>query len=97
MNHASWLDAWDRGLIVPASAAMQWKGRSLNRPPSFLFIFQIKKQYKEIRLSDETKQPPTVPTRPLPIFFIKTENLSKMEPSLGCQTNEKMENFEYNH
>ncbi|EEF30656.1 conserved hypothetical protein [Ricinus communis] len=25
----------DRGLIVPASAAMQWKGRSLNRPPSF--------------------------------------------------------------
>ena len=39
MNHASWLDAWDRGLIVPASAAMQWKERSLNRPPSFFSFF----------------------------------------------------------
>ncbi|KAH0693841.1 hypothetical protein KY285_020938 [Solanum tuberosum] len=27
---ASWLDAWNRGLVVPASAAMQWKGTSLN-------------------------------------------------------------------
>lgn len=25
MNHASWIDVWDRGLVVPASAAMQWK------------------------------------------------------------------------
>ena len=62
VNHASWLDAWDRGLVVPASAAMQWKGRSLT--PFFLFFLLKKKQYKEIRLSDETKQPPTVPTRP---------------------------------
>jgi len=38
VNYASWLDAWDRGLVVPDSAAMQWKGRSLNRPPSFFFI-----------------------------------------------------------
>ena len=58
-------DAWDRGLVVPASAAMQWKGRSLNQPPSLLIsFFQRKKQYKEIRLSDETKQLPTVPARP---------------------------------
>ena len=65
MNHASWLGAWDRGLVVPASAAMQWKGRSLNRPPSFFSLKkEKKKQYKEIRLSNETKQPPTVPTRP---------------------------------
>ena len=64
VNHASWLDAWDRGLVVPASAAMQWKGRSLNRPPSFFFFSLKKKQSKEIRLSDETKQPPTVPTHP---------------------------------
>lgn len=34
MNHASWLDMWDRGLVVPTTAAMQWKGRSLNQPPS---------------------------------------------------------------
>lgn len=44
MNHASWLDAWDRGLVVPASAAMQWKGRSLNRmPPVASFFFQRQK------------------------------------------------------
>ncbi|CAN0917005.1 hypothetical protein LINGRAHAP2_LOCUS30046, partial [Linum grandiflorum] len=30
----------DRGLIVPASAATQWKGRSLNRP---LLFFQRKR------------------------------------------------------
>lgn len=64
VNHASWIDVWDRGLVVPGSVAMQWKGRSLNRPPFFLFFSKKKKQYKEIRLSDETKQPPTVPTRP---------------------------------
>ncbi|CAN1159804.1 hypothetical protein LINPERPRIM_LOCUS22075, partial [Linum perenne] len=27
----------DRGLIVPASAATQWKGRSLNQPLHFFF------------------------------------------------------------
>ena len=58
------------------------------------FLFWKKKQYKEIRLSDETKQPPTVPTRPWPIL-IKTENLSKKEPSLSCQTNDRMEIEEY--
>jgi len=52
VNHASRLNAWDRGLVVPATAAMRWKGRSLNRP---FFFFKEKKQYKEIRLSDETK------------------------------------------
>ena len=67
VNHASWLDVWDRGLVVPVSVAMQWKGRSLNRPLSS-FFFKEKKQYKEIRLSDETKQPPTVPTAPLTDF-----------------------------
>ena len=72
------------------------EGKEPKSTPFFL-IWKIKKQYKEIRLSDETKQPPTVPTRPWPIFFIKTENLSKMEPSLGCQTNEKMENLKDNH
>ena len=58
-------DAWGRGLVVPASAAMQWKGRSLNQPPSLFFSFlKEKNKYKEIILSDETKQLPTVPARP---------------------------------
>ena len=72
------------------------EGKEPKSTPFFLFDFskKKKKQYKEIRLSDETKQPPTLPTRPWPIL-IKTENLSKMEPSLSCQTNPiRMENEE---
>lgn len=71
------------------------EGKEPKSTPFFLFFFfEKKKQYKGIRLSDETKQPPTVPTRPWPIL-IKTENLSKMEPSLSCQTNKiRMENEE---
>ena len=83
MNHASWLDAWDRGLIVPASAAMQWKGRSLNRPPYFFFFFK-KKQYKEIRLSDETKQPPTVPTRPCNLSKARSAKLDFEKEGACC-------------
>ncbi|KAL1198947.1 DNA-directed RNA polymerase subunit beta [Cardamine amara subsp. amara] len=37
------------------------EGKEPKSTPSFFFFFE-KKQYKEIRLSDETKQPPTVPT-----------------------------------
>jgi hypothetical protein len=65
VNHVSWLDTWDRGLVVPDSTAMQWKGRGLNQPtPFFLFLIQRKKaQYKEIGLSDETVAA-TLPMRP---------------------------------
>ena len=80
VNHASRLDAWDRGLVVPASAAMQWKGRSLNRPPSFFFFKDTKAQYKEIGLSDETKQLP-FRRAPDPILIKKQKTLSKVEPS----------------
>ena len=66
MNHASWLDVWDRGLVVPVSRSYAVEGKEPKSTPSFFFFFEKKqyKQYKEIRLSDETKQPPTVPTHP---------------------------------
>ena len=66
------------------------EGKEPKSTPFFLFFSLKKKQSKEIRLSDETKQPPTVPTRPCPIL-IKTENLSKVEFKL---LNDRMENLE---
>lgn len=70
------------------------EGKEPKSTPFFIdFFFSKKKQYKEIRLSDETKQLPTVPARPWPIL-IKTENLSKVGPSLSCQTNDRMEKKE---
>jgi len=84
VNHASWLDAWDRGLVVPASAATQFQGRSLNRPLLFFW-----KSSKEILLSDDTKQLPIVPTRPLPILMLtKNKPIYKVEPSLSCKTSD---------
>lgn len=51
--------AWYRGLIVPNGYAVE--GKEPKKPlVSFFFSKNKKKKhYKEIRLSDETKQPPT--------------------------------------
>ncbi|CAN0932168.1 hypothetical protein LINGRAHAP2_LOCUS38230, partial [Linum grandiflorum] len=44
----------DRGLIVPASAATQWKGRSLNRP---LLFFSKKKSSTNSRMRLSSHRP----------------------------------------
>ena len=36
VNLASWLYAWDRGLILPASIAMLWEGKEPKSTPFLL-------------------------------------------------------------